>query len=423
MRDRLCLSAAIPPQVEDFTVQEQRCLKQLASKGTDLEKFTYLSMLRINQVHLFYRLVLKHFTELTPLIYTPVVGEACLQWSEIYQQPEGMYLSSDYHKGHLAKVLNSWPQEKVAMTVITDGSRILGLGDLGVNGMGIPIGKLSLYVACAGIHPQQVLPITIDLGTGNKELREDKFYLGSRRGKNSRAEEEAFLDELMPALKSRWPEIVIQFEDWKQPFYTLEKYAPKYTMFNDDIQGTGAVIMGGIISAVKNSGLPLSEHRAVFFGAGSAAVGVAKQIVQYFIHEGLSDSEARSHFWLVDRKGLLTKDRGDELPKHKEYFSRHDNDGKQYPSLEETLDYVQPTILIGLSGVRGAFSRPMLQKMAKWNKLPIIFPLSNPLTHSECTFSETITATEGRVLFASGSPFSHVPFKGGDYHPAQGNNM
>jgi malate dehydrogenase (oxaloacetate-decarboxylating)(NADP+) len=417
------VSAAIPPQVDDFDVQEQRCLKQLASKETDLEKFTYLSMLRVNQVHLFYRIVLKHFTELTPLIYTPVVGDACLQWSEIYQQPEGMYLSYDHHKGRISEVLKNWDQQKVAMTVITDGSRILGLGDLGVNGMGIPIGKLSLYVACAGIDPQQILPISIDLGTDNEELRSNKFYLGSRRTKNSREEEEAFLDELMAALKSRWPEIVIQFEDWKHPFYTLEKYAPKYTMFNDDIQGTGAVIMGGIMSAIKNSGLQASQHRAVFFGAGSAAVGVAKQIVQYFIHEGLSESEARSRFWLVDRKGLVTDDRGDELPEHKQYFSRHDNSGKQCPSLEETVDFVQPTILIGLSGVRGAFSRPILQKMGKLNRLPIIFPLSNPLTKSECTFSEAITATEGRVLFASGSPFSHMPFKGGDYHPAQGNNM
>jgi malate dehydrogenase (oxaloacetate-decarboxylating)(NADP+) len=422
-RRRLHLSAAIPPQVEDFDIQEQRCLEQLASLESELEKFTYLSMLRVNQVHLFYRVVLNHLTEMTPLIYTPVVGAACLQWSNIYQQPEGMYLSYDNHKGRLSEVLNNWHQEKVAMTVITDGSRILGLGDLGVNGMGIPIGKLSLYVACAGINPQQVLPITIDLGTNNQELRKDKFYLGSRREKNTRVEEEAFLDELMAALKSRWPEIVIQFEDWKNPFYTLEKYAPKYTMFNDDIQGTGAVIMGGIMSAIKNSGLQPRQHRAVFFGAGSAAVGVAKQIVQYFIHEGLSLSEACSRFWLVDRKGLVTSDRGDELSEQKKYFARKDNNGKQCPSLEDTLDFVQPTILIGLSGVRGAFSRPILQKMGKWNKLPIIFPLSNPLTKSECTFNEAIIATEGRVLFASGSPFSHVPFHGGDYHPAQGNNM
>jgi malate dehydrogenase (oxaloacetate-decarboxylating)(NADP+) len=413
----------MPPKVESFEVQEQRCLKQLDAKKTDLGKFTYLSMLRVNQVHLFYRLALKHFTKLAPLIYTPVVGEACLQWSEIYRQPEGMYLSYDHHHGRISRVIDNWPQKKVAITVITDGSRILGLGDLGVNGMGIPIGKLSLYVACAGINPHEVLPITIDLGTGNEQLRSNELYLGSRRDKNTREEEESFLDELMESLKKRWPAIVIQFEDWKHPFYTLEKYAPKYTMFNDDIQGTGAVIMGGIISAVKNSGLRPKDHSAVFLGAGSAAVGVAKQIIQFFIREGLTDAEARSRFWLVDRKGLVTGDRGDELTPEKEYFARHDNEGKQCTSLDETLDFVKPTMLIGLSGVRGAFTPAMLEKMAKWNKLPIIFPLSNPLTHSECTFSEVITATEGRVLFASGSPFSQIPFKGGDYHPAQGNNM
>ena len=209
----------------------------------------------------------------------------------------------------------------------------------------------------------------------------------------------------------------------QNPWYTLEKYGPKYTMFNDDIQGTGAVIMGGIISAIRNSGTPLQDHRAVFFGAGSAAVGVAKQIVQFFVHEGVSETDARSHFWLVDSHGLVTKDRGDELPEHKEYFARSDNHGQLCASLEETAEYVKPTILIGLSGVRAAFNKSLLQKMAKWNKLPIIFPLSNPVTHSECTFQEAITATEGRVLFAAGSPFAHMLFHGADVHPAQGNNM
>lgn len=194
-------------------------------------------------------------------------------------------------------------------------------------------------------------------------------------------------------------------------------------MFNDDIQGTGAVVMGGIISAIVNSGVPLHDHRAVFFGAGSAAVGVAKQIVQYFIHEGLSEDEARARFWLVDRHGMVTFDRGDDLPEHKTYFARNDNNGRQCPTLEETAEYIRPTILVGLSGVRSAFHKPLLQKMAKWNKLPIIFPLSNPVSHCECTYQETIHATDGRVLFAAGSPFSHMTYKGGDYHPAQGNNM
>jgi malate dehydrogenase (oxaloacetate-decarboxylating)(NADP+) len=226
-------SAFVPPNVGDFEVQEQRCLKQLESKSSDIEKFIYLSTLRSNDADLFYRLALKHFIDIAPLVYTPTVGDACLQWSEIYQQPEGMYLSYDQHKGKVADVLKAWPQDRVAMTVITDGSRILGLGDIGVNGMGIPIGKLCLYVACAGIDPGQVLPIHVDLGTSDEELRKSKFYLGARRGKNSREEEEAFLDELTHELTQRWPDIVIQFEDWAHPWYTLEKYREKYTMFNE----------------------------------------------------------------------------------------------------------------------------------------------------------------------------------------------
>ncbi|GAM91168.1 hypothetical protein ANO11243_092150 [Dothideomycetidae sp. 11243] len=415
--------ASIPPSLGDFDVQEARCMAQLDSLPDDLTKFSYLSSLRVNQVHQFYRLILKHFTKLTPLIYTPTVGDACLNWSAIYRQPEGMYISYERDKGKIASVLKDWPQDKVAMTVITDGSRILGLGDLGVNGMGIPIGKLSLYVGCAGIDPFQVLPITVDLGTSNEAFRNDKLYMGARRDKYSRQEEEAFLDELMEALTGRWSDIVIQFEDWKNPWYTLEKYAPKYTMFNDDIQGTGAVIMGGMITAIKHTGVALRDHKAVFFGAGSAAVGVAKQIVQYFIHEGLSETEARARFWLVDRQGLVTLDRGDDLPDHKRYFARSDNNGEQFSSLEATAEHIRPTLLVGLSGVKGAFNADLLRNMGLWNKIPVIFSLSNPLTHSECTFSEALTATEGRALFAAGSPFSHMLFKGGDHHAAQGNNM
>lgn len=207
--------AAVPPNIGDFDIQEKRCLQQLEATKSDLDKFIYLSTLRTSHVHQFYRILIKHFTQMAPLIYTPTVGEACLNWSDIYRQPEGMYLSYDRDRGKLSQILKSWPQEKVAITVITDGSRILGLGDLGVNGMGIPIGKLALYVACGGIDPSQVLPITVDLGTNNEELRTSELYMGSRQSKIPRHDEEKFLDELMEALTSRWPAIVIQFEDWK----------------------------------------------------------------------------------------------------------------------------------------------------------------------------------------------------------------
>ena len=367
--------------------------------------------------------------KLTPLIYTPVVGEACQRWSEIYQQAEGMYLSFE-DRGNLSSILQNWPQPDVKITVVTDGSRILGLGDLGVNGMGIPIGKLALYTACAGIRPECTLPLTVDLGTSNKALREDPLYLGSRRDKVTPEEEQEFLDELMAALKQRWPDIVIQFEDWKNPFPSLARYRDDYAMFNDDIQGTGAVIMGGIVGAVKQSGIPPRDHRAVFLGSGSAGVGVAKQIVDYFEREGLTEDQARSCFYLVDSKGLITGDRGDKLSDHKVYFARHDNQGQQYKSLEEVMDYVKPTILMGLSTIGGAFSPILLQKMGQWNKRPIIFPLSNPSSKSECTFEDAVRHTDGRALFASGSPFPPFTFTSSissgetkTLHPGQGNNM
>ncbi|RMD39903.1 hypothetical protein DV735_g5222, partial [Chaetothyriales sp. CBS 134920] len=412
----------IPPRPESYEVQKKRALAQLELKGNDLERFQYLSILRSNDVHLFYRLLTDHFTELTPLVYTPVVGEACQKWSHIYQNPEGLYLSYE-DKGHIATVLQNWPQQNVEITVLTDGSRILGLGDLGVGGMGIPIGKLALYTACAGIRPEATLPLTIDFGTSNQSLLDDPLYMGSRRGKNTLEEEIEFLDELMRALKARWPDIVIQFEDWKNPFPSLERYREHYAMFNDDIQGTGSVIMGGIITAVKQSGIAVKDHRAVFMGAGSAGVGVAKQIVDYFVKEGLTEEEAKNKFWLTDSKGLVTADRGDRLAEHKVYFARHDNEGKQFKTLDEVVDYVKPTILMGLSTIGGAFTPQILRKTTQWSKHPIIFPLSNPISKSECTFEEALEHTDGTCLFASGSPFHPVTYKGKEYHPGQGNNM
>ena len=338
-----------------------------------------------------------------------------------------MYLSYE-DKGNIASVLANWPQQHVEITVITDGSRILGLGDLGINGMGIPIGKLSLYTACAGIRPEATLPLTLDLGTSNKALREDPLYMGSRRDKVSPEEELEFMDELMAALTERWPGIVIQFEDFKNPFPALERYRHTYTSFNDDIQGTGAVILGGVINAVKRSGVHPRDHRAVFLGAGSAGVGVAKQIVDYFMREGLTEEEAKSCFYLVDTKGLVTADRGDRLASHKVYFARTDNDGQQFKTLEEVIDYVKPTMLMGLSTLGGVFTPEILQKMAEWNERPIIFPLSNPSANSECDLESAIKYTDGRALFASGSPFAPVTYtnSAGEtkvYYGGQGNNM
>ncbi|PTU18600.1 hypothetical protein P175DRAFT_0318374 [Aspergillus ochraceoroseus IBT 24754] len=338
-----------------------------------------------------------------------------------------MYLSWE-DRGNLAAVIANWPQPNVEITCITDGSRILGLGDLGINGMGIPIGKLALYTGCAGIRPEATLPLTLDLGTSNKALREDPLYMGSRRDKISPDEELEFMDELMSALTERWPGIIIQFEDFKNPFPALERYRDVYTCFNDDIQGTGAVILGGVINAVKRSGLPCKDHRAVFLGAGSAGVGVAKQIVAFFMREGMTEEEARSCFYLVDSKGLVTADRGDKLADHKVYFARTDNEAQQFKTLEEVIDHVKPTMLMGLSTLGGVFTPEILRKMADWNTHPIVFPLSNPSSKSECDYEAAVTHTDGRVLFASGSPFQPMSFTNSTgetktYYPGQGNNM
>lgn len=331
-----------------------------------------------------------------------------------------MYLSFA-DKGHLHSVIQNWPHE-VEITVVTDGSRILGLGDLGINGMGIPVGKLSLYTACAGIHPMRTLPLCLDLGTSNEELRNDPLYLGSRRPKVTAEEEKEFLDEMMAALTERWPSIVIQFEDFKNPFPSLERYQDTYTMFNDDIQGTGAVITGGFINAVKQSGVAPKDQRAVFLGAGSAGVGVAKQLTEFFMKEGLSEEEAKKRFWLVDSQGLVTLDRG-KLAEHKLYFARDDNNGQQFKTLPEVVEYVKPTILMGLSTIGGAFTPEILTRMAELNDRPVIFPLSNPSSKSECTFEEAIKYTNGKCLFASGSPFPTLEWEGKELVPGQGNNM
>ncbi|KAL3489927.1 hypothetical protein BJX62DRAFT_226191 [Aspergillus germanicus] len=407
-RKTLKVHGLVPPQPETYARQKAQCLAQLARSHTNIDKYLYLSALRHRNVDLFYRILIDQFIQLAPIIYTPVV--------------EGLYVSHR-DKGRVADIVANWPQEDVEITVITDGSRILGLGDLGIGGMGIAIGKLVLYTGCAGIRPDRVLPLTVDTGTNNATLRSDPLYLGDRSEKVSGEEEQELLDELLDALVRRWPRLVVQFEDWKNPFPSLTRYSQKYAMFNDDVQGTGAVIMGGVIGAVKASGTAPRDHRAVFFGAGSAGVGVAQQIVEYFKSEGLTEAEARRIFWFVDTKGLVTLDRGDQLPEHKVSFARDDNDGQQFSSLEEVVDHVKPTMLMGLSTIGGAFTPAMISKMGSWNERPIIFPLSNPVSNSECTYEEAIVHTEGRVLFASGSPFEPFTYRDKIYHPSQGNNM
>ncbi|CAG8768172.1 17033_t:CDS:2, partial [Racocetra persica] len=390
-RNSLHLTGILPPAVETLEQQKKRALIQLRAKSSSLEKYMFLAWLRNTNVRLFYRIIIDELEELAPIIYTPTVGTACLEYSHIYPflappgVPDGLYLSID-DLPNLTQIIKNYRPYPFSdsltpqIAVITDGSRILGLGDLGVNGMGIPIGKLQLYVAGAGIDPRRTLPITIDLGTNNEKNLNDEFYLGIR--KNRVSDDEAF--------------------------DLLTKYRDNLFCFNDDIQGTGAVILSGFINAVRlvEKDVHPTQHRILFFGAGSAGVGVAKQLLEFFkIEHGMSEEDAKKLVWLVDTKGLVTCDRGDKLAKHKVYFARKDNEGHQFKTLMDVIEYVKPTALIGLSSTGGVFDENILKRMAELNKNPIIFPLSNPMVNAECTFEDAMRNTGNRVIFASGTGF------------------
>lgn len=441
--------------MEDLNKQSQRSLRLLRSRQTDIDRYMCLSAIKSQNVDLFYRLLMDNAKELMPLVYTPTIGDVCLQYSTLYTRPEALYISIKQRKS-IRTILKNWPYPNPEICVVTDGSRILGLGDLGFNGIGIPIGKLALYTACAGINPSKTLPIVLDCGTANETNLKDELYLGLRQKRPSVSEQQAFMDEFMIASKEVFPDMVVQFEDFEseKAFNYLDRYRNGYKCFNDDIQGTGAVVLAGYVSrayplfsnafwltynyryigAVNLSGVPIEEQRLVFMGAGSAGVGVAKQLVEYYTRHGLTEQAAKDKFWLVDTKGLVTKDRGDRLAEHKKYFARSDNNGHQFRTLEEVIEYVKPTALIGLTATFGVFDESIVRALkasvdAGGNgRRPILFPLSNPLTKAECTFEQAVNWTEGSVIFASGSPFASYTVKNGEgstttFHPNQGNNV
>lgn len=428
LRHRMGIRGLLPPAIETLDQQMARVMDQMRTKRTSIGQYIYLSNLRQSNVNLFYHVLLTHTAEVVPLVYTPVVGEACIKWSHIYQRPEGIYISWN-DRGYIRDLLKNWPLSAEArICVVTDGSRILGLGDLGVGGMGISVGKLSLYVAAAGIRPWATIPICLDLGTDNEKNLNDPLYLGLRMKRRSKEESQEFMDEFMAAIHAEFPELVIQHEDFatERAFDYLKRYQHNYPMFNDDIQGTGAVILGGFINAARQSaaasGKDLKDQRIVFMGAGSAGVGVAKQLLSFFINLGFSEEEAKQRVWLVDTKGLVTADRGDQLASHKTFFARPPG-GPQIKTLIEVIRHVKPTALIGLAATANLFDESVVKLMAELNPRPIIFPLSNPVHLAECTFDEAVKWTDGRVLFASGSPFASTGWRGQTLEPGQGNNM
>ncbi|CZT48607.1 related to malate dehydrogenase (oxaloacetate-decarboxylating) (NADP+) [Rhynchosporium secalis] len=425
------LTGLIPHVLESLETQCQRAMRMINSRGTNIDKYLYLSTLKQNNTDLFYRLLIDNIAQLMPLVYTPTIGDVCLQYSTLYTHPEALYISIKQRKS-IATILRNWPYSDPSIAVVTDGSRILGLGDLGVNGVGISIGKLALYTAAAGIHPEKTLPIVLDCGTANEDNLRDPLYLGLRQKRVSPEVALEFMDEFMAAVKEVYPNMLVQFEDFEteKAFQYLERYKQE-KCFNDDIQGTGAVVLAGYMGAVNLSGVPIEDQRLVFMGAGSAGVGVAKQVMEFYTRRGLSEQQARDKFWLVDTKGLVTKDRGDRLAEHKILFARTDNNGHQFSTLEAVIEYVKPTALVGLTATFGVFTESVIRALkvsvdaGGLGRRPILFPLSNPLTKAECTFEQAITWTEGTAIFASGSPFSSFTSKDHmtTYYPNQGNNV
>ncbi|MDJ0806604.1 MAG: NAD-dependent malic enzyme [Gammaproteobacteria bacterium] len=421
-RDAFGIRGLVPPQVVSIDDQVQRVMENFHRKDSDLERYIHLEALHDRNETLYYRVLLQYIRELTPIVYTPTVGKACQHFGHIYRRARGMYFSAG-ELPYFTDMVHNWPEPEVDVIVVTDGSRILGLGDLGANGMGIPIGKLALYVVGAGVYPCKTLPVLLDVGTDNVALRDDPLYLGERI---PRLADDAFfevVESFVTAVQSRWPEALIQFEDFSNnhAFPLLERYRDMVLCFNDDIQGTGAVTLAGLLSALRVCGEPLSAQRVLFFGAGSAARGIADTIVAAAMaQDGLSLDAARHLIWMMDSEGLVTQERLDRLAPHKRDYAHNE------PPAQDLLDvigHVKPTVLIGVSKQPDAFSEPVIREMHRHTRHPIIFPLSNPTAKAECTAEQAYHWTNGAVLFASGSPFKPVTVGGRIFVPGQCNNL
>jgi malate dehydrogenase (oxaloacetate-decarboxylating)(NADP+) len=417
-RDRFGLRGLLPPCVLTMQAQADRVLTNLRNLPTDLDRYVALNALHDRNEALFFRVVCDNIDEIQPIIYTPTVGLACQKYGLIFQRPRGMFISAN-ERGQIAEVLKNWPY-KAKLIVVTDGERILGLGDLGANGMGIPVGKLSLYSACAGVHPEQCLPIVLDVGTNNDELLSDPYYLGLRQKRLSGAAYDEFVDEFMSAAREAFPGVLIQFEDFANhsAFRLLHKYRGSACVFNDDIQGTAAVALAGLFSALRVSGRKLKDQKLLFLGAGEAATGIADLVVSAMMAEGLSEKDALSRNWLVDSRGLVVSSR-EGLHGHKLRYA-HDHAG--IADFATAIKTLKPTAIIGVAAVGGAFTPEILRMMAELNERPIVFALSNPTSKSECSAEAAYRYTEGRALFACGSPFDPVKLNGKTFVPRQGNN-
>lgn len=422
------LTGLLPPRFETIDEQAERAYRQYSCFQTNINKHIYLRAIHDNNETLFFKLVQNHLAEMMPIIYTPTVGDACEQFSDIYRSSRGLFISYE-DRFNIDDMLRNATKNKVKVIVVTDGERILGLGDQGIGGMGIPIGKLSLYTACGGISPAHTLPVMLDVGTNNQKLLDDPMYMGARHKRIDQDSYNEFLELFVSAVKRRWPHVLLQFEDFAQPnaMPLLQRYKDRICCFNDDIQGTASVTVGTLLAACRSKGSKLSEQSVAFVGAGSAGCGIAEQIISQMISEGLSVEQARGQVFMVDRFGLLTqgmeglRDFQQKLVQSTKSITTWDVAG-EFASLVEVMHGAKPDILIGVSGQAGLFTEQVITAMKSHCKLPIIFPLSNPSRQVEATPSQVINWTQGQVIIATGSPFEPIEYQGKSYPIAQCNN-
>ncbi|KAE8674128.1 NADP-dependent malic enzyme [Hibiscus syriacus] len=421
-RDAYYLRGLLPPTVISQDLQVKKMMHSIRQYQVPLQK--YMAMMDLQELNerLFYKLLINNVEELLPVVYTPTVGKACQKYGSIFRRPQGLFISLK-EKGKIREVLRNWPQRNIQVIVVTDGERILGLGDLGCQGMGIPIGKLSLYTALGGVRPSACLPVTIDVGTNNEKLLNDEFYIGLRQRRATGQEYAELMHEFMTAVKQIYGEkVLIQFEDFANhnAFDLLAKYSPTHLVFNDDIQGTASVVLAGLVAALKVVGGTLADHRFLFLGAGEAGTGIAELIALEISKQvNMPLKEARKKISLVDSKGLIVKSRIDTLQHFKKPWA---HDHEPVKNLVDVVNGIKPTVLIGTSGVGRTFNKEVVEAMSALNEKPIIFSLSNPTSQSECTAEEAYTWSQGRAIFASGSPFDPVEYNGRVFVPGQANN-
>lgn len=419
-REELGLSGLLPTAVSTNDQQVERMHEILDRFEKPIDKALVLDSLHATDEDLYFRLLTRYTAEYMPVVYTPTVGEYCQRFSHIFRYPRGLFISYQ-HAGHVRDVIERAPNKEVDVIVVTDGERILGIGDQGINGMGIPIGKLALYTACAGIDPAKTLPVVLDVGTNREEYLNDPLYLGLRKPRSRGPEYRALVDEFIAEARRRWPNVLIQFEDFgnQNAFKLLADYQEKILCFNDDIQGTASVVVSGLYSAMRIKNEKLTDQMFLFFGAGEAACGIANLIADALVSEGMTREEALKHCALFDSKGLVTKSRMDELAAHKKPFA---HDYAKCTDFVEAIKLIKPTGIIGVAAQPRTFTTEVLEEMAKLNERPIIFALSNPTSCAECTAEEAYRVTKGKALYASGSPFAPVEYEGKTFVPRQGNN-